>query len=86
MERRLEGGVSDVYVMGRKRLSELIIILLSQPQCDGKCVINVHVNKMYNAGSSSLDRDPGERSNVSLIQRRKGPSKCLSCSAVLVEK
>lgn len=53
---------------------------------DGQSVIDVHVNKMYNAGSSLYDRDPGERSNISLIQWRKGPSKCLSCSAVLVER
>lgn len=53
---------------------------------DGRCVINVHVNKLYNTGSASYDRDPGERSNVGLVQRRGGPSKCLSCSAVLVER
>ena len=49
-------------------------------------MINVHVNKLYNTGSASFDRDPGERSNVGLVQRRGGPSKCLSCSALLVER
>ena len=70
-------------VMQKENL--LLYLLFMQPNTDGKCVINVHVNKMY-TGSSSFDRDPGERSHVSLVQKRKGPSKCLSCSAVLVER
>ena len=67
-------------------LTPHFLCILQPNSEDGKCVINVHVNKLYNTGSSSFDRDPGERSNVGLVQRRGGPSKCLSCSAVLVER
>ena len=49
-------------------------------------MIDVHVNKLYDAGSSSIDRDPGERNNLTLLQRRKGPTKCLPRTAVLVER
>ena len=53
---------------------------------EGGTVIDVHVNKLYDAGTSSIDRDPGERSNLTLVQRRKGPFKRLPHTTVLVER
>ena len=52
---------------------------------EGGTVIDVHVNKLYDAGPS-IDRDPGERSNLTLVQRRKGPFKRLSHTFILVER
>ena len=50
-------------------------------------MIDVHVNKMYEAsGQTSMERDPVERSGMSLRQRWKGPLKCLPCTAILVER
>ena len=58
--------------------------LISQPSESGPSVIDVHVNKMYDAGPSISERDPGERRDI--LQRRKGPSKRIPCTAVLVER
>ena len=49
-------------------------------------MIDVHVNKLYEAGQTSMDQDPVERSGMSLRQRWRGPLKCLPCTAVLVER
>ena len=49
-------------------------------------MIDVHVNKLYEAGQTSMDQDPVERSGISLRQRWRGPLKCLPCTAVLVER
>ena len=46
--------------------------------------IDVHVNKLYDATSSSPD--PVERNSLSMVQRRRGPSRSLSCTALLVER
>ena len=53
---------------------------------EGGSIIDVHVNKLYEAGQALLDRDPLERSGMSLKQRWKGPLKCLPCTAIIVEK
>ena len=52
---------------------------------EGGTAIDVHVNKLYDAGASS-HADPGERGNLGVVQRRKGPSRCLPCTALLVER
>ena len=49
-------------------------------------MIDVHVNKLYDAGQTSMDQDPVERSGMSLRQRWRGPLKCLPCTSVLVER
>ena len=49
-------------------------------------MVDVHVNKMYDMASPSMDRDPGEWNDIALVRRRTGPLKCLSCSAVFVER
>lgn len=49
-------------------------------------MIDVHVNKLYEAGQTSMDQDPVERSGISLRQRWRGPLKCLPCTTVLVER
>ena len=58
--------------------------LHSQPSESGPSVVDVHVNKMYDAGSSILERDPGERRDI--LQRRRGPNKRIPCTALLVER
>ena len=46
--------------------------------------IDVHVNKLYDATNSSPD--PVERNSLCMVQRRRGPSRSLSCTALLVER
>ena len=59
---------------------------LTQPMPGGS-QIDVHMNKLYDAGGGSLsERDPGERSAVSLLWNKTGPSKRLPCTLVLSEK
>ena len=53
---------------------------------EGGSIIDVHLNKLYEAGQTSMDRDPVERSGMSLRQRWKGPLKCLPCTAIIVER
>jgi hypothetical protein len=53
---------------------------------EGDSVIDVHVNKLYEAGQTSMDRDPVERNGMNLRQRWKGPLKCLPCTAIIVER
>ena len=57
-----------------------------QPEEGGLHMIDVHVNKMYDAALSSVDRDPGECSLTALIGNKLGPRRCLPCTAVLVDK
>ena len=59
---------------------------MSVQPTEGGSIIDVHVNKLYEAGQTSMDRDPVERSGMSLKQRWKGPLKCLPCTAVIVER
>ena len=59
-------------------------LIILQPSESGPSVIDVHVNKMYDAGSSILERDPGERRDI--LQRKGGPSKRIPCTALLVER
>ena len=53
---------------------------------EGGSIIDVHVNKLYEAGQTSMDRDPVERSGMNLRQRWKGPLKCLPYTAIIVER
>jgi len=53
---------------------------------EGDHIVDVHVNKMYDMTSSSMDRDPGEWNNIALARRKNGPSKSLSCTAVFVDR
>lgn len=53
---------------------------------EGGSIIDVHVNKLYEAGQTSMDRDPVERSGMNLRQRWKVPLKCLPCTAIIVER
>ncbi len=48
--------------------------------------MDVRVNKLYDVTTSSMDRDPGEWSNIALARRKNGPSRCLSCTAVFVDR
>ena len=57
-----------------------------QPRDSGPSVIDVHVNKMYDAGASFSERDPGERTDISFLQRKRGPTKRIPCTAVIVER
>ena len=61
-------------------------LFVSVQPTEGGSIIDVHVNKLYEAGQTSMDRDPVERSGMSLKQRWKGPLKCLPCTAVIVER
>lgn len=63
----------------------MYVYMYVQPT-EGVTVIDVHVNKMYEAGQTTMDRDPVERSGMSLRQRWKGPLKCLPCTTLLVER
>ncbi len=51
---------------------------------EGAMAIDVHVNKLYDAGTSTPD--PGMRHHLSIVQKRKGPSKCLPCTVLIVER
>ena len=48
--------------------------------------MDVHVNEMYDMTSSSMDIDPGEWNDIALARQKNGPSKCLSCMAVFVDR
>ena len=62
------------------------IFFLQPRECGGPSVIDVHVNKMYDAGSLMSERDPGERSDISFLQRKRGPTKRIPRTALLVER
>lgn len=67
----------------------MFIIVLLQPLYNGGRgdLIEVHVNKLYDTQSTVvIGRDPGERSSMNLLQRRKGPVKCLPCTALIAER
>ena len=59
---------------------------IAQPRDSGPSVIDVHVNKMYDTGPSVSERDPGERSDISFLQRKRGPTKRIPFTALLVER
>ena len=73
-------------------LNTVLTLLVLQPLYNGSGtgggrLIEVHVNKLYDTQSSVfVGRDPGEKSDMSLMQRRKGPVKCLPCTALLAER
>ncbi len=48
-------------------------------------MIDVHVNKLYDT-SSSIERDPGEKDNLSLMKMKQRPVKSFSCTCVLVDR
>ena len=53
---------------------------------DGVHVIDVHINKEYDAALSSVDKDPGEYSFASLIGKKYKPLRRNPCTAIFVNK
>ncbi len=62
-----------------------VVSIPAQPSLQKAKVIEVHVNKLYDT-SSSMELDPGEKDGRSLIKRKQRPSKCFSCTCVLVDR
>ena len=73
-------------INGKERMTGFSPSTAPQPRDSGPIVIDVHVNKMYDAGSSPSERDPGERTDISFFQRKNGPTKRIPCTALLVER
>lgn len=67
-------------------MREPCVCVCVQPGSEGDHIVDVRVNKLYDVTTSSMDRDPGEWSNIALARRKNGPSRCLSCTAVFVDR